>query len=269
MSGGGLGRIFVWAAIGLVCLVLVPFVLFSALLGASSAASCGDGAAATPGDLSSLGDLIQGRPGRHAAARDRAADLRGRPSRCRWATTAGSSTAYAVALVESGGGVTMVNVRGGDAGLDRGLPAARHPALEPAQPKQRLGGLDQLLRGAPRLRPRPVDRRARRRHPAARARIYRFKYALAVPRARYFLAKVKGGPLPPAEGLGSITATGTELRRPGRAPRQGQDRQGQRPGPAGERAAARRQGDRGRQPDQRAALRLGRGPRRLVEPARL
>ena len=51
MSGGGLGRIFVWAAIGLVCLVLVPFVLFSALLGASSAAGCGAAGAGaiTPG----------------------------------------------------------------------------------------------------------------------------------------------------------------------------------------------------------------------------
>jgi hypothetical protein len=45
VSGGGLGRLFAWAAIGLVCLVLVPFVLFSALLGASSAASCGGSAA--------------------------------------------------------------------------------------------------------------------------------------------------------------------------------------------------------------------------------
>jgi hypothetical protein len=41
MGGGGFGRIFVWTAIGLVCLVLLPFVLFTALLGASSAASCG------------------------------------------------------------------------------------------------------------------------------------------------------------------------------------------------------------------------------------
>ena len=46
MDGGGFGRIFTWAALALVCLVLIPFALFTALLGASSAASCGSGTAA-------------------------------------------------------------------------------------------------------------------------------------------------------------------------------------------------------------------------------
>ena len=207
MGGGGFGRIFVWAAIGLVCLVLLPFVLFSSLLGASSAATCGTAVAATPGDLSSLGNLTQDDPADMPPL-----EIARRIYAVGVAMHMGDDrrvlTAYAVAIVESGGGVTMTNVRGG-MGSSTGVFQQRgHRALEPAQPKQRLGGIDQLLRGAPRLRPRPVDRRARRRHQRPDPR-YRYRYALAVPRARYFLAKVKGGPLPPDQGLGSITATGT------------------------------------------------------------
>ena len=196
MGGGGFGRIFVWAAIGLVCLVLLPFVLFSSLLGASSAATCGTAVAATPGDLSSLGDLSKDDPADMPPL-----EIARRIYAVGVAMQMGDDrrvlTAYAVAIVESGGGVTMMNVRGG-----RATPPAsssrRHPALEPAQPKQRLGRLDQLLRGAPRLRPRPVDRRARRRHPAARP-------ALSLP----LRARRAEGALLPRQGEGRAAAAGS------------------------------------------------------------
>src|SRR5262245_61687149 len=107
MDGGGFGRIFVWAAIGLACLVLLPFVLFSSLLGASSAATCDTALAATPGDLSSLGDLSRDDPAEMPPL-EIARRIYTVAVALRMAYDRTVLTAYAVALVESGGGVTMV-----------------------------------------------------------------------------------------------------------------------------------------------------------------
>jgi hypothetical protein len=207
MSGEGLGRIFVGAAIGLVCLVLLPFVLFSSLLGASSAATCGTAVASTPGDLSSLGNLTEDDPpdlpAVEIARRIYAVAVAMNVSDDRRVLTA-----YAVALVESGGGVTMVNVRGGDADStgvfqQRDIPpwnrrnrnnvmAASISFFEALRGFDHGQSVGELAADIQRPDPR-----------------YRYRYALAVPRARYFLARVKGGPVAPSQGLGSITATGT------------------------------------------------------------
>ena len=105
-------------------------------------------------------------------------------------------TAYAVALVESGGGVTMVNVRGGDASSTgvfqqqdlspwnrrnrNNVSAAAISFFEAMRSFDHGQSVGELA--ADIQRPDPN---------------YRYRYALAVPRARYFLAKVKGGPVPP------------------------------------------------------------------------
>jgi hypothetical protein len=210
VSGGCLGRLFAWAAIGLVCLVLVPFVLFSALLGASSAASCGT-AAVAPGDFASLGDLSGDDPSEMPplaiARRIYAAAVA-----MRMADERRVLTAYAVALVESGGGVTMVNVRGspGDPGStstgvfqqrdispwnrrNRNNVAAAavsfFEALRGADHGQSIGELAADIQ-------RPLES-------------LRYKYALVVDRARWFLERVKRSPGAASEGLGSITAAGT------------------------------------------------------------
>ena len=207
MGGGGFGRIFVWAAIGLVCLVLLPFVLFSSLLGASSAATCGTAVAATPGDLSSLGDLTQDDPADMPPL-----EIARRIYAVAVALHMGDDrrvlTAYAVAIVESGGGVTMVNVRGGD-GDSTGVFQQRDIAPWNRRNRNNVSAASisffEALRGFDHGQS-IGELAADIQRPDPR---YRYRYALAVPRARYFLAKVKGGPLPPDQGLGSITATGT------------------------------------------------------------
>ena len=203
MSGGGFGRFFVWAAIGLACLVLVPFVLFSSLLGASSAASCGGGAATSLAELGPLSkDDPADLPALEIARRIYAVGVHMQMDDRR------ILTAYAVVLVESGGGVTMVNARGGDADSTGAFQQRDIPPWNRRNRNNVAAAASTFFEVLPQF-----DRGQSIGELAAdiqRPRSdLRYKYALVVPRARWFLERVKRSPGQTDEGLGSITAAGT------------------------------------------------------------
>lgn len=128
-------------------------------------------------------------------------------------------TGFAVALVESGGGVEMKNVKGspGDPGSSStGVFQQKNTPTWTIGPNGEQRNRDNVEDAArsffEHLRPldhgqKPGDLAADVQRPAE---AYAGRYALAVPRAQNILQQVMEKPDLPTQGLGSITAVGTD-----------------------------------------------------------
>jgi cell wall-associated NlpC family hydrolase len=200
MKGSSLGRLAGAAVVGLIVVVLVPMVFITALLGASSAASCGTASAA----VGPVGDLNKSdpedMPPLEIARRIYAVGARMKMDDRQ------VLTAFAVVIVETGGNVTMKNTRGGT-GSSTG---AFQQIDDPHYTKRNRDNVSAAattffedLRAVDHGQ--PVGKLAQDVQHSG----YGSKYALVVGRAKWFLTKIKGAPAAGGEGLGSITAPGS------------------------------------------------------------
>jgi hypothetical protein len=198
--GSRSSHVFVGGVAGLIACVLIPIVFLTSLMGAA-AQTCA--AADTP----------EGRGGPNDPIGISAMEIARKVYRAGLDTKHGEReilTAFAVVLVESGGGVTMRNPPESDSHWDsagafqqRDIPPWNRrnrmnvyeaalsffEALDGFDHGQSIGELAADIQ-------RPLES-------------LRFKYALALPRARYFYARISRDLGPASEGLGSITAPGT------------------------------------------------------------
>jgi hypothetical protein len=200
MQGSSLGRLAGAAIVGLIVVVLVPMVFITALLGASSAASCGT----APTAIGAVGDLTKSDPEDMPPLEiARRIDAVGRQMKM---DDRQVLTGFAVVIVETGGNVTMKNTRGGTGSSTGAFQQIDDPHYTKRNRDNVAAAATTFFEDL-----RAVDHGQPIGELAQDVQHSQFpdKYALVVPRAKWFLAKVKGQPVAAGTGLGSITAPGS------------------------------------------------------------